>query len=77
MNNLGPAPDYLPREVIDWAKTHPSDPRVAEALALAVKSTRFGCTDQKTGQFSKQAFDLLHSRYPKSSWAQQTKYWFK
>jgi hypothetical protein len=75
--NLGPAPNYLSKEVIAWAKTHPGDPRVPEALALAVKSTRYGCTDQETGQFSKAAFDLLHHCYPNSSWAQQTKYWFK
>jgi hypothetical protein len=46
-------------------------------LALAVKSTRFGCADQKTGTLSKAAFDLLHSLYPKSSWTDKTKYWFK
>jgi hypothetical protein len=74
---LGAAPDYLSSEAIAWAKTHPGDPRVPEALALAVKSTRFGCTDKDTAQFSKAAFDLLHRRYPKSSWAQMTKYWFK
>ena len=74
---LGPAPDYLSAQVIAWAKTHPSDPQVPEALALAVKSTRVGCTDQRTGHFSEEAFTLLHKRYPKSSWAEKTKYWFK
>jgi hypothetical protein len=74
---LGAAPDYLCSEAIAWAKTHPSDPHVPEALALAVKSTRFGCTDKETGKLSKAAFDLLHRRYAKSTWAQQTKYWFK
>lgn len=72
-----PAPDYLTREVLSWAKAHPADPRVPEALALAVKSTRVGCADQQTGAISKAAFDLLHRRYPKSTWAQQTPYWFK
>ena len=75
--DLGPAPDYLPREVLSWAGTHPNDPRLPEALARAVKSTRVGCTDEKTGQLSKAVFDLLHRRYPKSTWAQETKYWFK
>jgi hypothetical protein len=74
---MGPAPNYLSAQVIAWAKARPSDPDVPEALGLAVKSTRFGCTDAKTGQFSKTAFDLLHSRYPKSRWAQETRYWFK
>jgi hypothetical protein len=71
------APDYLSTQVLAWAKAHPSDPRVREALALAVKSTRFGSADQKTGELSKAAFDPLHSRYPNSSWTDKTKYWFK
>jgi hypothetical protein len=75
--NLGPAPDYLSKEAVAWAKMHPEDPRVPEALALAVRSTRYGCTDQETGALSKAAFELLHRRYPKSSWTEKTKYWFK
>jgi hypothetical protein len=77
LTDLGPASDYLPSEVIAWAKTHPDDARVPEALALAVRSTRYGWNDEKTGPLSKAAFDLLHRRYPNSTWAQQTKYWFK
>jgi tetratricopeptide (TPR) repeat protein len=75
--DLGSAPDYLSKQAIAWAKAHPEDPRSPEALALAVKSTRFGCTDEQTGALSKAAFELLHRRYPKSSWANETKYWFK
>jgi hypothetical protein len=60
-----------------WAQRTSDDPRVPEALHLAVRATRFGCTDADTGTFSKAAFDLLHQRYPKSSWAQKTKYWYK
>jgi hypothetical protein len=75
--DLGPAPDYLSKQAVAWGKMHPEDPRVPEALALAVKSTRYGCTDQETGALSKAAFELLHRRYPKSSWAEKTKYWFK
>jgi len=52
------------------------DPRVPEALHLAVRSTRYGCTDDNTTKFSKQAFQLLHKNYPKSEWAAKTKYWF-
>jgi hypothetical protein len=75
--DLGRAPDYLSKEAIAWAERRPSDPRAPEALALAVRSTRWGCTDKETGQYSKAAFDLLHGRYPKSTWAQKTNYWFK
>ena len=74
---MAPAPDYLSARVIAYAKANPSDPLVPEALARAVKSTRYGCTDSKTGQYSKEAFTLLHSRYASTSWAKETKYWFK
>jgi hypothetical protein len=74
---LGPAPNYLSQQVTAWAQKNASDPRVPEALHLAVKSTRFGCTDADTGKFSQAAFELLHQRYPKSPWAQKTKHWYK
>jgi hypothetical protein len=74
---LGPAPNYLSQQVTAWGRKNASDPRVPEALHLAVKSTRFGCTDADTGKYSKAAYDLLHQRYPKSPWAQKTKYWYK
>ncbi|MGH9823284.1 MAG: hypothetical protein ACREDR_08545, partial [Blastocatellia bacterium] len=69
-------PNYLPASVVEYADKNPDDPRVPEALALAVKSTRFGCTDKQTVQLSKAAFDLLHKRYPSTTWAKQTKYWY-
>lgn len=77
LNAVGTIPNYLSRQVIQWANSHPSDARVPEALHLAVASTRYGCTDKETGKWSKAAFDLLHRKYPKTTWAQKTKYWFK
>jgi tetratricopeptide (TPR) repeat protein len=74
---LGAAPNYIAEQVIKWANTNPTDPRVAEALHLAVTTTRFGCTDKNTGRWSKTAFDLLHRKYPNTTWARKTKYWFK
>lgn len=74
---LGTAPNYLCRMAIDWAEKNPTDPRSPEALHLAVRSTRYGCTDKDTGRWSKAAFDLLHRRYPNTTWANNTKYWFK
>ena len=73
---LGTGPNYLAQTVISWANKNPADKRVPEALALAVKSTRYGCTDKDTGRWSKAAFDLLHRKYPTTSWAKETKYWF-
>jgi hypothetical protein len=74
---LGAAPNFLCREVIEWATKHPTDPRVPEALHLAVKTTRYGCSDKQTGKWSKAAHDLLHRRYPNNTWTNQTPYWFK
>jgi hypothetical protein len=77
LKNLGPMPNYLSKQVIQWATKNPNDQRVPEALHLAVNSTRFGCTNEETGRWSKAAFDLLHRKYPNTTWAKKTKYWFK
>ena len=77
LRGLGAMPNYLSKQVIQWATKNPADKRVPEALHLVVNSTRWGCTDKETGRWSKAAFDLLHSKYPNTTWAKQTKYWFK
>jgi hypothetical protein len=68
------APDYLCRETLTWARAHPDDPRVPESLHLAVRTTRY--TNGHDSDFPKQAFTLLHTRYPKSRWAALTPYWY-
>jgi hypothetical protein len=72
---LPSAPDYLAGQAIDWAKSHPGDPRVPEALHLCVRASRYGCATEKS-PFSKQAFELLHKQYPDSEWAHKTKFWY-
>jgi tetratricopeptide (TPR) repeat protein len=74
--SAGNAVNYLCAAAIAWAKAHPQDPRVPEALHLAVRATRYGVTDKESSGFSKEAFELLHRKYPGSTWAKQTKYWF-
>jgi hypothetical protein len=74
---MHPGPDYLAAQTVAWVNSAPKDPRAAEALHLAVEATHYGCRGKQTGQFSKQAFDLLHRKYPSSPWAAKTKYWFK
>ncbi len=71
------APDFFGREVMAWAQTHPADARVAEALHRVVRATRLGCTSDKSGAVSREAFTLLHQRFPRSEWAKQTPYWFR
>ncbi len=76
LTKLGAAPNFFANEVIAWAKAAPDDPRVPEALHLVVRATRYGCTDDKTSALSKQAFQLLHSKYPKSEWTKKTPYFY-
>ena len=73
LSKLPGAPTYLGSIVIPWAKAHPSDPRVPEALHLVVRATQYGDHDSDT---SKAAYDLLHSRFPKSPWTAKTPKWF-
>jgi hypothetical protein len=77
LSRLGPIPNYLSKQVIQRATKNPTDTRIPESLHLAITSTRFGCTDKETGRWSKAAFDLLHRKYPNTTWAKKTKYWFK
>jgi len=76
LTKLGTAPNWLAQQTVEWAKAHPADPRIPEALYLAVRATRYGCTNKLTTKYSKSAFDLLHEKYPQSEWAKKTKYYF-
>jgi len=75
-------PVFLGRAVIAYARAHPEDKDVPEALALTVRATRYGWTDQKivdggaNSVVSKQAFLLLHKKYPGSPWTAKTKYYY-
>jgi len=73
---LGPAPDYLTREAIDWARARPNDIDAAEALARAVAGARSRCEGLRKRELSRQAFQLLHRLFPQTTWATQTKYWY-
>ena len=69
------ATDFLSAETVAWARQHRDDPRVPEALHLAVRTSRYTNNATPT-RYPKQAFQLLHSWYPKSQWAAQTPYWY-
>ena len=76
LQSVATGPNWLGAQTLAFAQAHPQDPRVPEALYLAVRATRYGCTDKETGDFSHRAFDLLHRRYPNTEWARKTPYWF-
>jgi hypothetical protein len=76
VDRAGNSVNFLCSETIAWANAHPQDPRVPEALHHAVIATHYGQADKASSAFSKQAFDILHKRYPASEWTKQTKYWY-
>ena len=76
LSQIGAAPTYFATVVLGWAKVHPDDPRVPESLHYFVRATRYGCVDKSIRRYSREAFDLLHRKYPKSEWAMKTPYWY-
>ena len=53
------------------------DEFLPEALHLAVRATRYACRrPEDNSPWSRAAFAMLHNRYPESTWAAQTPYWF-
>ncbi len=67
---------FLTRRAVEFALKNPQNRETPEILHLAVRSTRYGCTDENTIKLSKQAFNILHKRYPNSTWTKQTPYYF-
>jgi hypothetical protein len=76
LSKIESASIWLPRVVINWAKTHRNDGRVPEALHLAVNATHYGGDTRGATPYSKEAFQLLHSRYPGSPWTEKTRYYY-
>lgn len=70
------APNYFAKVVLPYAKAHPADPRVPEALHWFVKSTRYGMTNDDTKAYSKEAFTLLHTKYKGNAWTKKTPYYY-
>jgi hypothetical protein len=49
----------------------------AEALALAIRTTRYGCNwHGGHGSYSKAAYEVLHQKFGTTTWATQTPFWF-
>lgn len=78
INTSSDAAVYLAEEVMNYAKRHPADARIPEALHRVVRATRFACGggDPSRAQMSRAAFRLLHARYPGSEWAKKTPFWY-
>jgi hypothetical protein len=66
------ATTYVGRDVLDWVKSNPSDKELPWLLYVTVQSTRGGCLDAGNGALSKEAFTVLHKRFPRSAWTANT-----
>ena len=69
---LGDAKSYLAKQTLAWARSAPQDPRVPEALYIAVQATstyKYGCSGWEYDRVTKkQAETILRTRYPQSPW---------
>jgi len=73
-------PRALPRgaisvwdEALAYARAHPRDPRSPEVLYWLIRVARWGGNHEHLGR---RAFQLLHARYPASTWAERSPYYY-
>ena len=71
--SIGDGKSYLGKQVIEWARTSPTDERAPEALFIAAKANgqyKYGCSgweyDRDT---SEELGKMLRENYPSSEWA--------
>lgn len=77
LTELSHGTTYMLRTFLDAARTRPKDPRIPEALALAIQGTRWACGGSETDQLAEQAFAVLHRKYASTKWAKETPYWYR
>ncbi len=72
----GAAGTYLAKRALDFATKNAGNPSVPEILHLAVRATRYGCTDAETLKVSKACFDYLQKKFAGNEWTKKTPYYF-
>lgn len=73
LDSLPSAPDLFLHSAIKWSRDTPEDPRIPEALHLAIKSVRWSTCGKVSSQ---EAYKILQTRYRSSPWAGKTPHWF-
>lgn len=72
MLEIPDAKSYLGKRVLEWAKNSPDDPRLPEALFIAVKANqvyKYGCSGWQNDEDTLKVLTaILETRYPNSSW---------
>ena len=77
LSRMPSAPRRLAEAALRWAKASKGDDGAPEALALAVRATRYGCNWHGSHErYSKAAQQLLQAKFRTTEWAQRTPYWF-
>jgi hypothetical protein len=70
-------PRKLTEAAVRWGKASKGDDGAPEALALAVRTTRYGCRwHGGHGTYSMAAQKLLQTKFKETEWAKNTPYWF-
>ncbi|WLI89350.1 hypothetical protein Q4S45_22090 [Massilia sp. R2A-15] len=67
---------FIGKHVMQRALAHPDDPDLPWLLYVVVQSTKGGCLDADSHALSKQAFTLLHKRFPDNEWTGKTPYFY-
>ena len=77
LSQMPSAPRLLSQSAIRWGKASKGDDGAPEALALAVRTTRYGCSwHGRHGAYSKPAQQLLNTKFSDTIWVNQARYWF-
>jgi hypothetical protein len=70
--DVGNGNNYLGKQVLEWARSSPGDPRIAESLLIvfmANESYKYGCDGwSHDEEIQASAASLLHQRYPATPW---------
>ena len=73
---LKTATGFIGDHVLARVKTNAADPDLPWLLHVVVASTRGGCLDANANQLSREAFGVLHKRYPRDEWTKKTPYFY-
>jgi hypothetical protein len=77
LTQMDQAPKRLTEAAVRWARNSRGQDGAAEALALAVKTTRYGCSWHGGHEkYSKAAQQMLVRKFEATSWQKETPYWF-
>lgn len=62
---------YLGQIVLEWARSHPSDPDVPEMLYRIVKLPKWTAASDVGSEYSRKAYMALHANYPGNKWTRK------